>query len=309
MDKFNRILRDIKSLKIQGAENVAINGVKAFALGIDHSRAHSRDDLLSKMEKLKKILFSLRPTEPLLRNSIKFILKGVISSDEKDVETLKKLASECVNQCLEHFKKSQEFIAEIGSRRIENNMIVFTHCHSTTVVKILKKAKEEGKKFTVHNTETRPMFQGRLTAKELARAGIPVVHFIDSAARIAMKKSDIVLFGMDAVTTTKIYNKIGSEMFATIADKYEIPVYTCGDSWKFDPDGIYGKEETLEKRDLKEIWQNPPKGVKIENPSFERIDPNLVTAIISELGVLPHENFIESVMKNYPYLLPSRQPF
>jgi translation initiation factor 2B subunit (eIF-2B alpha/beta/delta family) len=104
------------------------------------------------------------------------------------------------------------------------------------------------------------------------------------------------------VTTTKIYNKIGSDMFAIIADKYDIPLFACGDSWKFDPKGIAGHEEKIEFRSPSEIWPSAPKGIKIENPCFEKIDPHLVAAIISELGVYPHENFIEEVKKTYPWL-------
>jgi len=181
-------------------------------------------------------------------------------------------------------------------------MVVFTHCHSSTVMAILKEAKANGRKFQVCNTEARPLMQGRITAKELARMKIPVRHFVDSAARIALKKSDLILFGFDAVTTTKIYNKIGSELFAVIADKYDIPLYVCGDAWKFDPEETYGRDERIECRSPKEIWPGAPRGIKIENPCFERINPDLVTAIISELGVYTHENFVEEVKKAYPWL-------
>ena len=67
------------------------------------------------------------------------------------------------------------------------------------VMAILKKAKEQGKKFEVYNTETRPKFQGRITATELAKLGIPVTHYIDSAARLAIKQTDMMLIGCDAI--------------------------------------------------------------------------------------------------------------
>lgn len=301
MDNFERTLRDIKSVKIQGAENVAINAVKALEYNGLNCKTNSASAFFSEIEKSKKLLFASRPTEPLMRNAISYILDSLKSHD-KNVHDLKKRLRIMCAETLEHFDSARQTIAEIGAKKIENGMVVFTHCHSSTVMAILKKAKASGRRFQVYNTEARPLLQGRASAKELAKLKIPVTHFVDSAAKIAIKKSDVVLFGFDAVTTTKIYNKIGSELFALIADKYDIPLFACGDSWKFDSKGIAGCDEKIEMRCAKEVWPAAPKGVRIENPCFEKIDPRLIAAIISELGVYPHENFIEAVEKAYPWL-------
>ncbi|MEM5872013.1 MAG: hypothetical protein QW051_04025 [Candidatus Aenigmatarchaeota archaeon] len=301
MDKFEKILNDIRKIKIQGAENIAKNAIKALEYRGLKIKTHSVTQFFSEIEKAKNLLFSARPTEPLMRNSILYVIDS-LKTDSRSVLDLKKSLSIYCSEVLEHFETAQQKIAEIGSKKIENGMIIFTHCHSSTVMRILKEAKKQGKEFEVYNTETRPLYQGRTTATELAKMKIPVTHFIDSAAKIALKKSDIFLMGFDAITTTKIYNKIGSELFAIIADKYDIPVYACGDAWKFDPSAIVGYEEKIEIRSGKEIWPNHPKGVKIENWAFEKIDPRLITAIISELGVYTHENFIEELKKNYPWL-------
>ncbi|NIO23130.1 MAG: hypothetical protein GTN38_03845 [Candidatus Aenigmarchaeota archaeon] len=303
MDQFERILRDIKSMKIQGAESVAINGVKAFRYRALKTKTTSYDKFFDELDKIKGRIFEVRPTEPLMRNCIRYVISNLKSSPGLDVTDLKKMLGKFVKETLDHMDHAERMIAKIASHRIHTGMIVFTHCHSSTVTNILRQAKKEGNWFRVYNTETRPLFQGRITAKELSKIRIPVTHFVDSAARIAIRKADVAFFGVDAITTTKIYNKIGSEMFAVIANKYDVPLYVCGDSWKFDPEGIYGFEETVEKRGPEEIWKNPPRGVKIENPSFERINPDLVTAIISELGVYSPENFVEEVKKAYPWLL------
>jgi len=182
-------------------------------------------------------------------------------------------------------------------------MVVFTHCHSSTVIEILKQANKQGKRFTVHNTETRPKFQGRLTAQELARLGIPVVHYVDSAARLALKKADIMLIGADAITTEgKVINKIGSELMAEVAEKWDVSLYVCSDSWKFDPKSVFGYEEEIEKRKPTEIWPTAPKGVKIDNFAFEKVNPDLITGIISELGIYKPTIFVEEVKRAYPWM-------
>jgi ribose 1,5-bisphosphate isomerase len=274
MDKFGDICRKIRNAEIQGAENVAKAAVRALMIKSDKKSVNE--------------IISLRPTEPCLRNAVNFIM-----------EDPKRLGP----AALEHFEKSAQKIAEYGAKKIENGMVVFTHCHSSSVMSILKEARRQGKKFELHNTETRPLLQGRKTASEAAALGIKVKHYVDSAARFALKKADIFLFGADAVTTYgKVINKVGTEMFAEIAEKYDIPAYCCTDSWKFDPKTVFGFTEPIERRGADEVWKNPPKNVEIVNLAFEKIDPHLIAAIISELGVYPLDSFLDEVMKTYPFL-------
>lgn len=267
---FSKVCKKIKNLEIQGAENIAKEGVKALSL---------------KGASVKKLL-SLRPTEPCLKNALKFA---------------KKFGSE---KALEHFDESEKKIVKFGIKRIKNEMIVFTHCHSSTVVDILKEAKRQGKKFEVFNTETRPMYQGRVTARELGKAGINVTSVVDAAAGVAlrktkeMEKTDIVLLGCDAVLNNgDCINKIGSGMFAEIAYDHKIPVYIATDSWKFGP-----KKVEIEKRGFDEVWKNLPRHVKVKNPAFEVIDAKFITGIISELGVLKPAKFVKKVKRVYRWI-------
>jgi ribose 1,5-bisphosphate isomerase len=159
-------------------------------------------------------------------------------------------------------------------------------------------------KFIVHNTETRPFFQGRLTAKELSKVGIKVVHYVDSAARLAIKNSDIMLIGSDAITSDGyVINKVGTEMMADIAQNYSIPVYVCTSAWKFDGKTIFGFQEEIEKRFTNEVWAKPPKNVEISNYVFEKIHPNKITGIISELGIFTVDTFISRVIQIYPWIV------
>ncbi|MBW2993174.1 S-methyl-5-thioribose-1-phosphate isomerase [Candidatus Woesearchaeota archaeon] len=294
---FEKIVKDIKNLKIQGATNVAKSAALAMNLIAREYENKDRKILLNSLHKARNILLKTRATEPAMRNVLNYMFNNL------EEEDLSGEIGQRAKEITEHFKKSREKITMIGSKKIASGMVVFTHCHSSSVTNILIHAKTKGKKIQVHNTETRPMFQGRITARELARHKIPVTHFIDSAARFALKKADIMLIGADAITTEgKIINKIGSEMFAEIAEKHDIPVYACTDSWKFDPETIFGYEEEIEQRKSSEIWPNPPKNVKIQNPSFEKISPDLVAGVISELGIYKPEVFIEEVKRNYPWM-------
>lgn len=264
--RFNKLCKDIKSIKIQGARNIALAGFKVYRLFPN--------------EKSKKKILSLRPTEPFLINILK----------KADKISYPKL--------LNKLKQNQQIINKLTYKLIKNNSIIFTHCHSSTVVQALIYANKNGKKFEVYVTETRPLFQGRKTAEELKRAHIKVTMFVDSAAATAIEKenkrdkihADLVLFGTDAITEKGAINKIGSGMFAEIAKNNKIPVYILADSLK------YISKIELEQRNLKEVWKTTQK-IKIKNPAFELVKKQYVTGIISELGNLSYKQFLRKVKK------------
>ncbi len=251
--KFNEIAKGIKEIKIQGARNIAKQALYAYNL-IPTKRS-------------KKKLLSLRPTEPMLMN------------------VLDKMDKSSYEEILKHFDEAQEKINKKVFKLIKNGDVIFTHCHSTNVVNALIYAKKKGKKFEVYNTETRPLFQGRKTARELIKAGIKVTMFIDSAGQIALtkkqgtKKVNKVFFGADALLKNGVVNKIGSGMFAQIAHDNKIPVYIIADSWKYSP-----KKIKLEERDFHEVWKKLSKKskIKIENPAFEFVPKRLIKKIVME---------------------------
>ncbi len=302
-----RLVSDIKRLKIQGAESIALESAKALKELIKHSRAKTLPLFYSELLSARKKILSARPTEPCLRNTLDFIFYNVL---EDDFVELVKNFLERIDSAIKHLEESKEKIAGIVAKKIPNNSVVFTHCHSSTVVHALIHAKKQGKRFVVYNTETRPLFQGRITAKELSSAGIKVVHFVDSGARIALKKADIMLIGCDAISAEgKVINKIGSEMFAEIAHNLDVPVYVCSDSWKLDAKSIFGYETVIEKRLESEVWKNHPKNVVINNLAFERVSPSLITGIISELGIYRPSVFVREVKETYPFMFKKAQNF
>jgi len=266
--RFNRICKDIKQIKIQGATNIAKKALEAY--------------YLFPSKKTKKKLLLLRPTEPLLLN----VLERAEKQDQKDI--------------IKHFEFAQEKINKNVFKIFKSSEVIFTHCHSTNVVKSLIYTKKNKKKFQVYNTETRPLYQGRKTSKELSNSRIKVTQFVDSAAKIALikkqstKKVSKVFFGADALLKNGAINKVGSGMFAQIAYDNKIPVYIVADSWKYSPKNI-----KLEERNFYEVWKKLSKKshVEIKNPAFELIPKKYIKAVISELGILSYDEFIAKRQK------------
>lgn len=301
---FYEILKEIKEIKIQGAQNVAMSAASALLDLVKNSQVKSGSELKELVVRGYEQLKDVRPTEPAMRNVLWYIVHDL---DYKNVSETLSILIRRYRDVMNHFKTSEEKIAYLGALKIKKGMVVYTHCHSSTVVNILKKAKDKGVDFEVHLTETRPLYQGRITARELSSYGIPVTYYVDSAARLAIKKADLVMIGADAISSTgKVINKIGSEMVAEIANKFEVPVYSCSDSWKFDPLTIFGYDETVERRDPDEFWPDRPKGVKVNTFIFERVDPNLITGVISELGIFRPFSFGNELKRVYPWIFKVR---
>ena len=298
--KFHDVVVAIKELRIQGAEGVAREGVHALLLVLKESCAVTREALLAELYHAREQLIAARPTEPCLRNALSYVFHNIHSYT--DDHNFYQGIQERIREVVFYLDSSQALIAKFGAAKIRNNFIVYTHCHSSTVVSILVAAKKQGKKFVVHNTETRPLYQGRRTAAELVAAGIPVLHYVDSAARLAMKDAHLCLFGSDAITYDAVYNKVGSGMFAELLHTRKIPLYVCTNSWKFDPHITKRHKEVVEERASYEVWKDAPRGVHIKDPAFEPIILPHVTAIISEFGVMTPLTFLKTVKKKYSWI-------
>lgn len=274
-------IRKIEDVEIQGATAVARTGV-GLLQELDDDDA-SEDELDEVAQRLKEA----RPTEPFLFNAVD------MARETGDYE-----------QVLAHMDDTQDKIQNIAAGLLEDGDTVFTHCHSSTVTGVLQHVSSHGTDIAVRCTETRPLYQGRETAAELAYTGIPVQLYVDSGARIALKDADVMLIGADAVTATgKVVNKIGSELFAEVAHRYDVPVYVCTDAWKFDARSRFGYHEPLERRVADEVWEDAPDGVDIVNYAFERIHPDVIDGIVSELGVLPPDGFAQTVQDAYPEIM------
>ncbi len=287
-------INGIKTLRIQGAKNVALAGIRILDRFSQKTRERGKGEFLSRMKKEALRISSARATEPSLRNALSCIIfKAAKGADVAEMKEIIRMESRAFS---ENIEKSIGKIAGIGARKIRSGNVIFTHCHSDTVMGVFRKAKSSGKKFSVISAETRPLFQGRITARELSRMRIPATMIIDSAARVFMKDCDLVMMGADAITAKgAVVNKIGSSLIALAAKERKIPVYIAADSNKMDPMTLKGAHEPIEERPADEISGKIP-GIKIRNPAFDIIPPEYVTGIITELGTIPPKK-VKSAMK------------
>jgi ribose 1,5-bisphosphate isomerase len=303
VESIHPIAKKISQLKIQGARNVAIAAIEALVELSKVTKVKTKQEFLNELFAGQILLVNSRETEPLMRNAIKWIISQVEKSNQKEVLVLSKIVESSANEFLENLKESKEKIAKIGKKRIRNNSIILTHCHSSTVTKLLIDANKEGKKFEVFCTETRPVFQGRITVQELIKNDIKTTLIVDSAARSIMKEIDIVVVGADAITSEgNVINKIGTSTIALIAKEARKPFYVVSELLKFDPATVCGDYEKIEKRDPSEIWKDAPKNLIIRNPAFDVTRRDFIHGIICEQGIIPPHSIFEVVQRKYKWI-------
>lgn len=295
--------KKISQLKIQGARNVAIAAIEALVELSKKTKTKTKQQFLNELSEGQVLLFSTRETEPLMRNAIRWIISQVEKSKKTKVIELSKIVESSADEFLSDLEKSKDKIAKIGKKRIRNNSVILTHCHSSTVTRLLVDAKNDGKNFEVFCTETRPVFQGRITVKELIEKDIKTTLIVDSAVRSIIKEIDIVIVGADAITSEgNVINKIGTSTIALIAKESRKPFYVVSELLKFDPATVCGDYEKIEEREPSEIWRDAPKKLIIRNPAFDVTRREFIHGIICEQGIIPPHSIFEVVRRNYTWI-------
>jgi ribose 1,5-bisphosphate isomerase len=289
--KVDAVVADIAALKVQGAKDIALAGIKCLKIVATESNATKTEDFVDELRKAAEKASFARPTEPALRNSTNIILQKVDRYELRRIQNIKKYAGMICDRMMKEIEAMVARIATIGAGSISEGDVVLTHCHSGHVIAVLKEARAQKKNFRVIVTETEPMRQGLKTAKELLEAKIPVTYCVDSAIGYVMKRATKVLVGCDAILADgSIVNKIGTLPLAIVAHRFNIPFFVAGESLKFDTKTIAGVPEPIEQRPADEIAGSKElKGADIINPAFDIVPADLISALITEMGVMKPE--------------------
>ena len=248
-------------------------------------------------------LATARPTAVNLRWAIQRIERLILSAGE-DPDF-----SKVLNDVLDEARRIQEEdqqlckkIGEYGSSILPDGDLL-THCNTGalatggigTALGVIVTAWEQGRRFHVYADETRPLLQGaRLTAWELTQRKIPVTVLADAAAAHLLKTGKIgsCIVGADRITANgDTANKIGTYGLALLAKAHNVPFFVAAPSSTFDLALKAGDEIPIEQRDENEIlqpfgFQSSPASARGYNPAFDVTPAHLITAIITERGII-----------------------
>ncbi len=295
----------IRRLAVRGAPAIGVAAAYGILLGVQTASASSAQALVTLTEETAAILARSRPTAV----NLFWALERMVARARRE-HTLRATADSIIAGLFEEahaiFEEDRAIcrrIGEVGATLIGHGQTVLTHCNAGglatadygTALAPIYVAKDQGKSVHVFVDETRPLLQGaRLTAWELMQAGIDVTLICDSMAGRVMFEGKIhsVFVGADRIARNgDVCNKIGTYSVAVLAREHKLPFYVCAPLSTFDPCIADGSKIPIEEREASEITEGfgtrtAPPGVRVYNPAFDVTPARLVTAIVTEVGLI-----------------------
>ena len=290
----------LRRLVVRGAPAIGVFGGYAVVVGLDEAVPPSRADALAVLERLEAEIGGARPTAVNLRWAVGRVVAAARAAGGPDAMRAAALAEASAIQAED--RASCRRIAVHGLDELAGASRILTHCNAGrlattgigTALAPLYAKLEAGHALQVLACETRPLLQGgRLTAWELREAGVAVTLIADAAAAAAMGAGlvDAVVVGCDRVAANgDTANKIGTRGLAVVARDAGIPFYVAGPLSTFDPDAPDGAAIRIELRPADEVRRLGSTAVSADvdvwNPAFDVTPAGLVTAFITDAGVL-----------------------
>ena len=294
-----RLAKAIQRLEIRGAPALGVAGAFGIALAASICRKKNLAPFLGTVAADADMLKSTRPTAVNLGWGIDRVLDAI-----KDSPNVKAARERAITEAEKVFLEDTaccHALGENGAPLLSDSCTVLTHCNAGalacsswgTALGVIRSAVRVGKRVNVIACETRPLLQGsRLTAWELSRDSIPVTVITDSMAASLMRAGiiDAVIVGADRITGDAVFNKIGTYMHAVVARYHGVPFYVAAPLSTFDVTGK-ARDIVVEERGRDEITTIGnrtfvPADVVVQNPAFDATPLELVSAIITEKGII-----------------------
>jgi len=297
------VAQAIKDMVVRGAPAIGITAAFGMVLAAYELKFKDRDLFVEKWLEKAAFMLQARPTAVNLKWAVERLEKlarGNYELSPGDLTAI--LEKEAISIWTEDVRANIA-IGFHGQALLPETGGVLTHCNAGglatggygTALGVIRAALSRGKEINVIADETRPWLQGaRLTAWELIKDGIAVTLVVDGAAGFLMQRGQIkaVVVGADRIAANgDVANKIGTYTVAELARANNIPFYVAAPVSTIDPFTPSGDQIPIEKRGPGEITTFAGKkiaatGVEVQNPVFDITSHHLITAIITELGVL-----------------------
>ncbi|MGE5217674.1 MAG: S-methyl-5-thioribose-1-phosphate isomerase [Chloroflexota bacterium] len=307
---YEQVADAIRSMVIRGAPAIGVAAAMGVALGAlkAPSKTFDRD-----FERILDVLGKTRPTAVNLFWALQRMRRVYSARRSQGVDAVRRGLKEEAQKIYKEDIAANRQLGKYGAALLRHAKRIMTHCNAGalatagygTALGVLRALKESGKEFEVFVNETRPFLQGaRLTAWELKKEKIPATLITDSMAGYLMQKGkvDAIVVGCDRVAANgDVANKIGTYTLAVLAQRHGIPFYVAGPTSSIDMDCPSGKDIPIEQRDPREVSHIfgkalAPKGIHVFNPAFDVTAQELVSAIITEAGVIhpPYQKNLRS---------------
>jgi methylthioribose-1-phosphate isomerase len=312
----HEVAHAIKSMQVRGAPAIGVAAAYGLALA---ALAHTSNDpraLVDELEAAAGLLRQTRPTAVNLQWALdRMFVTGQAVAEKDGVDAARTALLNLADEMAEEDVATNRRLGAFGLDLVPSGANILTHCNAGalatvdygTALGVVRAAHDAGRGIHVYVDETRPFLQGaRLTAWELQQLGVPMTLITDSMAGHFMNrgKVDLVIVGADRIAANgDVANKIGTYSLAVLARENGIPFYVAAPASTIDLSLNSGAEIPIEERSSVEVTdisgqRIAPLGVHAAHPAFDVTPARLVTAIITDRGVLraPYEaGLIEAV--------------
>jgi methylthioribose-1-phosphate isomerase len=303
LTKQEDIWNAIYLLQVRGAPAIGVAAAIGIYLAAREIKADTYEEFYPQFVKAKDYLDSSRPTAVNLSWALNRMDKIVQDNKDKSVPEIVEILHKSAIAIHDEDVWVCKTIGEYGLSLLKPGDGLLTHCNAGKLATVqygtatapMYLGHEKGYNFRIYCDETRPLLQGaRLTAFELQESGLDVTLICDNMSATVMKNKwvDAVFVGCDRVAANgDTANKIGTSVVATVAARYNIPVYICAPTSTIDLNTPTGAEIKIEQRpaeEVTEMWYKErmaPEGVKVFNPCFDVTDNDLIAGIITEYGI------------------------
>ncbi len=301
--RYEQVIAAINDLTVRGAPAIGVAAALGIALGVSQLNV-MKPSVLSTC--FYRICDAFARTRPTARNlfwaieSMKRCFESLLPAKPQEIKDA--LIREAVRICDEDIAINRR-MGMHGQLLIADGDRLLTHCNAGalatagygTALGVIRAARDQGKSIHVYVDETRPVLQGaRLTAWELMKEKIPATLITDNMAGFLMSrgKIDRVIVGADRIAANgDTANKIGTYSLSVLARANKIPFYIAAPLSTIDISVKTGADIPIEERNAAEVTsiqgvKIAPKGVDVYNPAFDVTPHRLITAIVTEEGVI-----------------------
>ncbi len=292
----------IATLSVRGAPAIGIAGAMGLVVALESYSDEPRDSFLATLDTLSRRIGSVRPTAVNLPWAMER-MRRVGTATAGDASAVLAALRTAATAILDDDRRMCRRIGAHGLALLPANARVLTHCNAGalatggigTALAPVYLAAEQGRSVHVYADETRPLLQGsRLTAWELAQAGVRVTVLADGMAASLMRDGaiDLVIVGADRIAANgDVANKIGTYAVAVAARYHQIPFYVAAPWSTVDPRTLSGEDIEIEHRHGDELRRmggvsTAPDAAEIHNPAFDVTPAELITAIITDRGLV-----------------------
>ena len=298
--RYQDAVEAIKNLRVRGAPAIGVTAAYAVAMAASQIGVLDRLEYFNRLNEAATEITSARPTAVNLQWAVHRMMH--VAEAEPDLSGVKDRLLAEAQRIQEEDELVNRRMGEFGKELLPEGGSVLTHCNAGalataaygTALGVIRAGWEDGKRFQVYNTETRPVLQGaRLTAWEFRQLGIPSTLIVDSAAGMLMHRGQIscVITGADRIAANgDTANKIGTYSLAVLAHENSVPFYVAAPTSTIDLSLDRGDDIQIEERPSEEVTSlhgvaTAPLGVTAINPAFDVTPHSYVSAIITEAGV------------------------